>query len=379
MSADLPTTIIIKTTDSCNAACHYCYEENTADRYACTIPLTVVEEIYRWAVESGLSRVQMVWHGGEPLLAGVHFFKQVFSIQEKYKRPGLEYLHSLQTNGILVDDEWIELFRSCDVGVGLSLDGPAWLHDAQRPLTAGRPSHSHALNALERMANAGMRVSLSAVVTRRSLEAAREIVAFFSAQPADSVDFLPMTVLAPKLQSHACLISASEFSQFMGKVYNEWMQLDEERISIRYFENMIRGVTGCHPTLCSFSGRCGAYISIDYDGSLYPCDSFMRAPEFKIGNLHDKRLSELLAERKYLTFRSDIKQLPSSCKSCDILPACNGGCPSERYSGNGRFARQYPFCGTRRHLAGLIVADLDVVGAGGLVNLAVPIAMKSPQ
>ncbi|MBI5846178.1 MAG: radical SAM protein [Deltaproteobacteria bacterium] len=379
MRADLPTTIILKTTDSCNAACRYCYEDNAAEGSPNTISLDVVEEVYRWAVASGLAKVQIVWHGGEPLIAGIPFFRQVFSLQKRYEKQGLEYLHSLQTNGVLVDDDWIELFRSFDIGVGLSLDGPAWIHDEQRPLTGGRPSHGRALSALERMTTAGLRVSLSAVVTRRSLGAAREIVSFFSALRADSVDFLPMAVLSPKLQGNSYLIRAAEFGRFISDVYMEWAKLGEDRISIRYIENMIRGVTGYHPTLCTFSGRCGAYISIDFDGSVYPCDSFMRAPELKLGNLQDQNLSALLAGRRYLTFRNDIARLSPACEICEILPICNGGCPSERYSGDGMFARRYPFCETRRHLARLIASDLDAAGADGLVRLPVFNSIRDTQ
>ncbi|MFZ4801772.1 MAG: radical SAM protein [Chlorobium sp.] len=378
MSADLPTTIVIKTTDSCNAACHYCYEENAVDGTVRTIPLDVVEEIYRWVAESGLAKVQLVWHGGEPLLAGICFFQQIFSIQAKYERAGLEYIHSLQTNGILVDDDWIKLFRYYRIGVGISLDGPAWLHDFQRPLSTGCPSHSRVISALDRMTAAGLRVSLSAVVTQKSLGAEREIISFFSALPAESVDFLPMTVLASKLQDHSFLISAIEFSQFICEIYKEWSRLDEERISIRYLENMIRGITGCHPSLCTFSGRCGAYISIDFDGSLYPCDSFMRAQEFRMGNLRDKTLNTLLSTSRYHTFRADIAQLPHTCENCEILQACNGGCPSERYSGDGKFMRLYPFCGTRRDLARLIAADLNAAGASELLRLPRAIQTEYP-
>ncbi|MCX6178596.1 MAG: radical SAM protein [Chlorobiales bacterium] len=379
MSADLPTTIVIKTTDSCNAACHYCYEENVVDGAVRTIPLDVVEEIYRWAAESGLAKVQLVWHGGEPLLTGISFFQQIFSIQAKYERPGLEYIHSLQTNGILVDDDWIELFRSCCIGVGVSIDGPAWLHDFQRPMSSGYPSHSRVISAIDRMTAAGLRVSLSAVVTQKSLGAEREIISFFSALRAESVDFLPMTVLASKLQGHAFLISATDFCQFMSEIYKEWARLGEERISIRYLENMIRGVTGCLPTLCTFSGRCGAYISIDFDGSLYPCDSFMRAQEFRMGNLRDNTLGTLLSTSRYHTFRADIAQLPHTCENCEIIQACNGGCPSERYSGDGKFMRRYPFCETRRHLARLIVTDLNAAGVSELVRIPMVIHTESPQ
>ena len=364
---DLPTTIIFKVTNSCNAKCTYCYEDNSPVAATALIPLHVIEKALAWAHRSGLAKVQFVWHGGEPLLAGRSFFQDVLAMQDKYARSTLEILHSIQTNGSLVDDSWISFFKTAGFGVGLSLDGPSWLHDAQRPLLSGKSSHTRAISALNKMTNGGLSVSISCVVTKRSIGIAGDLMRYMSNLPANSVDFLPMTVLADRLQGHDDLIAPNEFSDFMEAAFREWMSLPEDRIMVRYFENVIRGVCGANPTLCTFSGRCGAYISIDYDGSVYPCDSFMRTSTMKIGSLLDSTLDEVLAEPSYGELQKNLACMPDRCVSCPFTRACNGGCPAERYFRGGSFSSDYPFCEVRQRLAMKLLEYLSSYGADGLI------------
>jgi len=368
MKVPPPTTIIIKPTNACNAACVYCYEDNEAAAHQHIIPDLAVRRIFSWARESELAKVQLVWHGGEPLLAGRDFFARVIRAAERAARPGLEFMHSLQTNGTMVDARWCEFFLEHDFGVGISLDGPAAIHDGQRPLTAGRGSHSRAVRALFLMTSSGLKVSASCVVTRQSIQRAREIVRFFDTLPIGSVDFLPMSSLADHLNCHPLLVTPDEYTEFLREALDEWTSLERPGFDIRYFENLMRGLCGSSPSLCTFSGRCGDYVSVDHDGSVYPCDSFMRFPEFRLGSVLDEPLDAVLNRATYQQFRSDVGQAPENCASCSTWEICHGGCPFERYSRTGSLSGQYPFCGTRLAMAGEVGDLVRRLGAAELLR-----------
>lgn len=351
MNFTSPSSIILKTTSGCNAACTYCYEENAFPGEKIeVIPLEVIEQIFDWAANIGLSKVQLVWHGNEPLLAGKKFFSEMFSLSDRYKSDDLEYMHSLQTNGIGVDDSWIELFKEHNIGIGLSLDGPAWLHDLQRQDCQGRPSHQKVEKSLYQMIDAGISVGLSCVITRNSLKAPREIIRYFNAFNVSLVDFLPMSIFSESLKNHPLLITPKEFADFMGEILDEWLYKLQDQIVVRYFENIIVGLSGGNPTLCKFSGRCGAYISVDYDGSVYPCDAFMGWKDLKMGNLRQESLGDILCREKYLRFREAVNKIPMACHGCKWVVICHGGCPAERYAKYGSFDSAYPLCIVRRQL-----------------------------
>jgi uncharacterized protein len=340
-----------------------------APNKARSIPLEAIDAIACWVRDSGLRKIQFVWHGGEPLLAGQRFFDDVVRIQHVNHRDGLEYLNSVQTNGLLVDEHWTGLFRTGQFGIGLSLDGPAWVHDRQRRLPGGGLTHARVEESLRAMRAAGLSIGLSSVVTRHSLQDPRAILRYFDGLGVEMVDFLPMTTLSADLAEHPLLVTPKEFLRFMDEILDEWLALGDSRVMVRQFENIIAGICGNTPTLCTFSGRCGGHLSIDFDGSVYPCDAFMRYPEFRLGNVLENSLGDVLASSHYRDFRKCIMELPVSCGDCGIADACHGGCPFERYSrSEGHFHATYPFCETRQHLCRRITGMLEDFGGDALIT-----------
>jgi uncharacterized protein len=350
MNFTLPTTFIIKTTNGCNAKCIYCYEDNVCPTSARILSLEIIEKILYWSSRSGLSKVQIVWHGGEPLLAGQDYFSEMLSLASQYTGNAMEFSHSLQTNGLAIDASWIELFKQNRFGIGLSLDGPAWIHDAQRIGKNCTTFHSRVENALYHMIRSGLSVGLSCVVTRKSLHAPREIINYFNSLDANSIDFLPMSQLSETLHDNPLLITPQEFAVFMSEVLEEWLRNLRNQVVVRYFQNIIVGLSGRDSTLCNFSGRCGNYICVDYDGSVYPCDSFMMFKQMKMGDLKYDDLNSILTSTRYRQFRSSLAMLPLSCHSCKWFEICHGGCPAERLR-KGSFDSFYPFCTVRKQIS----------------------------
>lgn len=311
-------------------------------------------EIYIKQYIEGASQptVSFCWHGGEPLLAGLPFFRKAMELQRKYAG-GKNIENTLQTNGMLVNDEWCELFAENNFLVGLSLDGPQDIHDAFRKDCGGAPTFEKVLRAAECMKAGEVDFNLLCTVNARSEERGKEVYKFLrSINPF--MQFLPVVeyvrdrsaegkrplIVSPDeedaIPAPWC-VTAKGYGRFMCDVYDEWVRYDVGTCFVQLFDVTLANWCGVPPSLCAFGEICGDGLVVEHNGDVYSCDHFVY-PEYLLGNIKDKALVDMYKSPEQQAFGRDKREaLPLECKRCNYYFLCRGECPKHRfeYAANG--------------------------------------------
>lgn len=359
-------SVIVKVVRGCNLRCTYCYAGNYQFQSLSVMSREVLERLIRESLSIASSRLEFCWHGGEPLLAGRRFFSEAIALQNQYKSPEQKIVNALQTNGTLVDEEWIEFLEKNDFGPGVSIDGPAILHDQQRPFANGAGSHSQIVQAIRVWQERGHSVPILCVVTSASANHPVELFDFFIKNGIKSIDFLPCSKINRTTgRVFDDGVSPQAYADFMIKVFNRWWQLNDPTIRIRYFENVLQGLLGGRPTLCKFAATCSHFLTIDTDGTVYPCDDFVEEPDFAYGNILETDLKVMMAGERRARFVKEVMQVGRVCSDCKWFEICKGGCSYYRYMRHGRFDNVNYYCLARKrifeHVSRVALPVADIV------------------
>jgi uncharacterized protein len=334
-----PLTIIIKTTSECNMACCYC----DADIYSHKrISFEILARVTRGALGTH-GPVTFVWHGGEPLLMGKEFYLKALWLQQRYKSPGQRVTNSLQTNGTLLDEDWLDFFDQAGVSVSLSLDGPALLHNRNRLLTNKQGTFEKVMHAVGLMRKRNRGFGVLAVVTDDMIRlSARELFRFFVDNDLKSFALLCQH---PAINvGRSVFVPRSKQSGFLREIFDLWLAEDDPQVCVRELDSIVRALLGGQRTSCLLAGDCiGTYFAIDPDGDVFHCDEFMFDPAYRLGNV---RMDDFEGLRNGVTVRSLKSRNAEQIESldCPWLAVCNGGCPKDRYVGE-RLNRDVHCCG----------------------------------
>lgn len=334
----------------CNLACKYCYylEKNklypTAQRHLMSDEM--LELFTREYIEAQtMNQVLFTWHGGEPLLRSIDFYRKALSLQQKYAG-GRRIDNVIQTNGTLLTDEWCEFFAQNHWLVGISIDGPQPDHDHYRLTAAGKPSWKKVMQGIKLLKKHGVEWNAMAVVNAYNANHPLEFYRFFK---ENGCQFLQFTPIVERLTRHedgrtlASLadkdeISLSEASvapeqwgYFLCAIFDEWVRKDVGKIFIEIFDCTLANWMGISPGICAYSKECGHAGVMEHNGDVYSCDHFV-FPEYKLGNIRDHSLIDMLYGEQQQEF-SHLKHssLPHQCKECDMEFACHGECPKNRF------------------------------------------------
>lgn len=362
------SSYIVKVTGSCNLACPYCYYFGATPRVpGSQLDLNLVSKLIEEASQRA-ETVELIWHGGEPLVAGVDLFRRIIAHQANVSvKVGTRFRNLVQTNGTLLNDEWLQLFLEADFGIGVSLDGPAWLHNLTRPYLSGRGSFERAVRGVRLLQESSIPFSVLSVVGKPSLGHADEIFDFFLDSQIKRFDFLPMVeVKGGQENRHAIAensLERGDFAQFMKRIFDLWYARDDPSIHVRYLDNVITGLLGGRPSTCKFNGSCSEYVSVNHDGTVLPCDNFTGYGELVFGNLHTNSLDELLDGPIRQAFKESVSTTRVECSTCKFLSACGGGCNKYSYMWNQSFQDQNYFCGDRWEIFTHISRHLENTGA----------------
>ena len=347
-------TMIKPIGSACNLDCHYCYYRDKSEIYNNNMPCMSEEllEIYIKQYIEGASQqnISFCWHGGEPLMAGLPFFRKAMELQRKYAGDKV-IENTLQTNGILVNEEWCCFFRENDFLIGLSLDGPEDIHDAFRRDCGGAPTFARVMRAVELMTKHGVEFNILSTVNARSEGRGAEVYKFLSSiNPY--LQFLPVVEYVRERPGKRPLIvspdeedavpapwsvSAKGYGQFMCDVFDEWMKFDVGRKFVQLFDITLGNWCGVPPTLCAFGEVCGDGLVVEHNGDVYSCDHFVY-PEYRLGNIADNELVAMYRSSEQQAFGRDKRDaLPLECKRCNYYFLCRGECPKHRfeYAKNG--------------------------------------------
>ena len=334
----------------CNLACKYCYylEKNklypTAQRHLMSDEM--LEQFTREYIEAQtMNQVLFTWHGGEPLLRSIDFYRKALSLQQKYAG-GRRIDNVIQTNGTLLTDEWCEFFAQNHWLVGISIDGPQPDHDHYRLTAAGKPSWKKVMQGIKLLKKHGVEWNAMAVVNAYNANHPLEFYRFFK---ENGCQFLQFTPIVERLTRHedgrtlASLadkdeISLSEASvapeqwgYFLCAIFDEWVRKDVGKIFVEIFDCTLANWMGISPGICAYSKECGHAGVMEHNGDVYSCDHFV-FPEYKLGNIRDHSLIDMFYGEQQQEFsRLKHSSLPRQCKECDMEFACHGECPKNRF------------------------------------------------
>ena len=321
----------------CNLACDYCYYLGktslfpTGERYRMSDG--VLEAHIRAFIEASPGPlVYFAWHGGEPTLAGLDFFRRVLELQQRHLPSAWSCLNNLQTNGTRLDDAWCTFLAENSFAVGISIDGPARFHDRSRPDRRGLPSHGRAMRGLARLRDHGVEPDVLCTLNARTAAAPLEVYRFFLAEGVRWVQFLPVVERGADGTVTDRSVAPEAMSAFLCTVFDEWVRHDVGRIAVQNFAEALQVVSGQPANLCVMSETCGRVLALEHDGSVYACDHFVD-PAHRLGNVTTDGLAVLVESPAQLAFGQAKKaSLPGQCRSCPVLFLCNGGCPKDRFA-----------------------------------------------
>jgi uncharacterized protein len=322
----------------CNLRCRYCYYLEKLSKCQGESDLVMTDEILGKYIIQHIEATEgpvvfFSWHGGEPLLAGIDFYRKALEFQRRHLPRGKSAINGIQTNATLIDRDWAWLFRMEKFIVGVSMDGPGELHNHFRRGPSGRTSFSETLRGFEMLMQEGVSPEILCVVNSFNAGYPLAVYDFFRNIGAENITFLPLVEPRPDLPGGVtpASVSADAFGSFLIAIFDEWVEKDIGRIKIQIFEEAARTAFNQEHTLCIFRENCGAVPVIEANGDFYSCDHFVNS-ENLVGNIRNNSVAGLLYSDKQKAFGlAKSGSLPYYCKICDVRTMCNGECPKNRF------------------------------------------------
>lgn len=358
----LPLSPIIKVVSGgCNLRCPYCFYSGHQPEIK-VMDEDTLEVVVKRVMIASPKLVTFYWHGGEPTIAGLDFYRKAIKAQERFKMPRQKVFNRIQTNGTLLNQEWVNFFRENNFGVGVSIDGPSQFHNLTRTDAVGKGTFNRVLRSINYLQEAGISPGAIVVVNKFNLGYPEEIFEFmyrhrinFSANPCSAKPTDP-----PETKS--LTISYEEYSNFLMKLFDIWLKKDDPSFRIRPLEDIVKSILGGRPSFCKFRGECYRYLTIDSNGDIYPCDEFLET-SFVLGNLVSQDLNEIFNSEGFRSYYSGRDVVRQACKECDWYDICNGGCMREWESKKQIFTPESEdFCKARQKLFSFVKGRLFSLG-----------------
>lgn len=327
------TNVLIKPASSlCNLRCTYCFYLDSAqnreqESYGIMTEETL-ETVIKNAFTPEMQNLTIAFQGGEPTLAGLPFFKKAVEFIEKYNTRKINVNKAIQTNGILVDDDWAEFFKENNFLVGVSLDGPKDCHDPFRCDINGKGSHKKVMAAIEILRKHNVDFNILCVVNSITAKKIQSIYTFFKKQNFEYLQFIPcLQGFGKEEEKMPYTLSAKDFGTFMCNLFDLWYRdfTTTGLPHIRQFENYVEMMLGYPPESCGMSGFCVCQNVIEADGSIYPCDFYV-LDKFRLGNAKTNSYDEIYQEGIDRGFVQNKLIVHDDCKTCRFLNICRGGC-----------------------------------------------------
>lgn len=334
----------------CNLACKYCYyleKNNLYDKsHRHIMSDEMLEQFTREYIEAQtMPQVLFTWHGGEPLMRSIDFYKKALTLQKKYAR-GRRIDNVIQTNGTMLTDEWCEFFAQNNWLVGISIDGPQEYHDHYRLTTTGNPSWQKVMHCIELLKKHHVEWNAMAVVNAYNADHPLEFYHFFKDNGCQYLQFTPIVERLTKHQDGRTLASLADdkeipladfsvtpeqWGSFLCAIFDEWVHNDVGKMFVEIFDCTLANWMGVLPGICAYSKNCGHAGVMEHNGDVFSCDHFV-FPEYKLGNIRDHTLIEMLyGDKQHAFSRLKHTSLPRQCKECDMEFACHGECPKNRF------------------------------------------------
>lgn len=321
----------------CNLDCAYCYYLKKEHLYpkgeSFRMPDHILEEYIVQHIDASPNPViRFSWHGGEPTVLGIGYFRKIVALQRKHQPPDRRITNGIQTNGTLLDEDWCRFLAKEGFSVGFSLDGPQEMHDRYRVTKDRKPTHKQAMRGYKLLRQHRVTCDILCVVNAHNVQYPTQVYGFFKQIKAQYVGFLPLVERQPDVEGGVSLrsVSAKTLGTFLCTIFDEWLRQDMGRIKVQLFDEVAGHALRQEPALCMFRKTCGDIPVIEHNGDFFSCDHFVE-PKHHLGNIQETPLVELLESPAQRAFgQTKLNTLPRYCRSCEVRSMCNGGCPKDR-------------------------------------------------
>ena len=344
-----PFSLLIKPVSfDCNLRCEYCFYLRAEEVYGSgrhRMPDEVLEEMIRQMMGYGFRETVFGWQGGEPTVAGLDFFRRIVEFQKKYGKTGQVVGNALQTNATLIDEDWARFLAEYRWLVGVSIDGPKEIHNRYRRTAGGGETFHLVLRGLRALRQHGVAVNALVLVSRGNVNRARQVYQFVRDQGFDFLQFIPCVEKDPRTGELAHFaITGDEFGDFLCDTFDVWKTTGGPgKVSVRYFDAVRRYLLDGGYDLCVMGDRCDAYLLVEYNGDVYPCDFFMY-DEWKLGNLMETPLHQIGETPLRKKFAAMKAAKLEACRECEWVAFCHGGCPKDRVVAGDPCEVETPLC-----------------------------------
>lgn len=342
----LAFNLMIKPAGSlCNLGCHYCYYLDKADIYGGKQPRMTLETLEKLTREyiaaNDVPEVTFNWHGGEPLVMGLDFYRKAVELQSRYAEGKIIH-NTLQTNGTLITEEAADFFRLNNFLIGISIDGPADIHDKYRKDKGGLPTFDKVMRGLDLLRQRGVEFNTMSTINKASEGRGLEVYQFLKHIGSRYMQFMPVvehvrqSVIVDPYEKDAEIapwsVSSQGFGRFMCEIFDYWVRNDVGQYFVNLFDATLAGYCGVQPGTCAYASTCGGNTVVEHNGDVYPCDHFVY-PKYLMGNINERPLREMvISEEQYRFGLEKRNNLPSRCFSCRYGHLCHGECPKHRFN-----------------------------------------------
>jgi len=352
-------TVMVKTAGPvCNLDCDYCYylekdalyPEKKFTLSSFRMNEKVLEKLIRdYIASQPQQKIEFVWHGGEPALLGIEYFRKALALQKKYA-DGKEISNSFQTNGTLITDEWAEFLAGNGFLCGLSIDGPEKFHDAHRRFPNGQGSWEKAVECALLFRKHGVEFNTMSVVNATNSKEPATVYEFLKSIGSHYMQFTPiaerialdpsenLSIVDNRYEKATAVmqenVSAADWGNFLCRIFDIWVKNDVGTYFVNYFDNTLAAYVGQQPALCSMAPYCGCSLAVEHNGDIYSCDHFV-FEDYKLGNIFEKNIAGMAKSDRQLFFEQRKRDtLSRQCQNCPFIKACGGDCPKNRFAKN---------------------------------------------
>lgn len=350
----------------CNLACSYCfYLDRASDPYGGQafrrMPDATLERLVETWLAYSYPNSTFAFQGGEPTLCGPDFYQKLCELQQRYGRNGQNVSNSIQTNGVLLNDRWCDIFKQYNFLLGVSLDGPEAIHDLHRVNQAGHGTWKRVMQSIELLQKRHVDFNVLCVVSTANVERAKQLYKFYKSLGIEYMQFIPLAEFDPEGNPLPFTPTPEQYGNFLCEMFDLWWP-DIRRVRIRHFDNLAEGLAGVKPGACTMHESCDSYAVVEYNGDVYPCDFFV-ANQWKLGNIHQDSWTEIARSQQRYTFAAKKSLSHPHCAVCEWENLCHGGCPKLREGRHGQFEDLDYYCAAYKMLfaksAGKLRAEVE--------------------
>ncbi len=356
------TSLLIKPASAvCNLDCTYCfYLDRDADPYKDLPARLMTDDTLQRLVDSFLfysyPASTFAFQGGEPTLAGLPFFTRLVEYQQRYGRNGQSVSNAMQTNGVLLNKDWCQLFHTYNFLIGVSLDGPEEVNDLYRLNKGAQGTWRRVMQGIEVMQQEKVEFNILCVLSQANVHKPKETYKFFRSLGIQYMQFIPLAEFNADGSPMPFTITPEEYGRFMCEIFDLWWP-ERRKVRVRFFDNLAEALAGQKPGSCTMHETCDSYVVVEYNGDVFPCDFFVEK-EWKLGNVNLDSFPEIARRQKRYQFAGKKTIAHPECQVCEYQAICHGGCPKTRHGPLKQFGDLDYFCGAYKMMFAKAVGPL---------------------